>query len=370
MLSTGAFNALLKTLEEPPEHVKFILATTEIEKVPETIRSRTLRFDFRKITLDDIIARLQFVCESENIHAEAEALKLIARVARGGLRDALTLLEQNTIDQEVRTEHVRYTLALVDDAVIDQIISALVEKNVTEILSIIETLSEGHIDARGLLEQLLYRLRDAMREHLDDGYFAMYQEILGIIRDGHARVRSIPDGMLLIELTLLQAVKRADVSASKQQSQTSTPVSTPKPAETTKKEIPPPVITPPKPEPRISHESPGDTPSITQPEKPETLVPPESGAKKDFSYPVLINHLKSIQPALTVDLKTARFQLDDTVLTLIFSKKWNYDRVNLPKTKNTITEALEHLFGKSYTIVCQLQESGHGNLAHAVDEVF
>ncbi len=370
MLSTGAFNALLKTLEEPPEHVKFILATTEIEKVPETIRSRTLRFDFRKITLDDIIARLQFVCASENIHAEAEALKLIARVARGGLRDALTLLEQNTIDQEVRTEHVRYTLALVDDAVIDQITRALVEKDVTEILSIIETLSEGHIDARGLLEQLLYRLRDAMREHLDDGLFPIYQEILGIIRDGHARVRSIPDGMLLIELTLLQAVKRAEISASKQQNQTSTPSPTPKPAESTKKEATPQAIIPSKPEPPISHESLINTPSITQPKKPETLVPPESPAKKNFSYPVLINHLKSIQPALTVDLKTARFQLDDTVLTLIFSKKWNYDRVNLPKTKNILTEALEVLFGNNYNIECRLQESGHGNLAHAVDEVF
>lgn len=98
MLSTGAFNALLKTLEEPPVHVKFILATTEIEKVPETIRSRTLRFDFRKITTENIIARLNFVCQSENITAEKEAIELIARVARGGLRDALTLLEQNTID--------------------------------------------------------------------------------------------------------------------------------------------------------------------------------------------------------------------------------------------------------------------------------
>jgi DNA polymerase III subunit gamma/tau len=83
MLSTGAFNALLKTLEEPPAHVKFILATTEIEKVPETIRSRTLRFDFRKITKEDIIARLEYVCKEEKITAEIEAIELIARVARG-----------------------------------------------------------------------------------------------------------------------------------------------------------------------------------------------------------------------------------------------------------------------------------------------
>lgn len=83
MLSTGAFNALLKTLEEPPVHVKFILATTEIEKVPETIRSRTLRFDFRKIGLEDIITRLEYVCQTEHIKAEKEALGIIAKSARG-----------------------------------------------------------------------------------------------------------------------------------------------------------------------------------------------------------------------------------------------------------------------------------------------
>ncbi len=83
MLSTGAFNALLKILEEPPSHVKFILATTEIEKVPETIRSRSLRFDFRKITETDIIARLQYIAQTEGITVEDEALRIIAKAARG-----------------------------------------------------------------------------------------------------------------------------------------------------------------------------------------------------------------------------------------------------------------------------------------------
>jgi DNA polymerase-3 subunit gamma/tau len=82
MLSTGAFNALLKTLEEPPSHVKFILATTEIDKVPETIRSRSLRFDFKKIGITDIVNRLKFVCEQEKIKADSEALEIIARAAR------------------------------------------------------------------------------------------------------------------------------------------------------------------------------------------------------------------------------------------------------------------------------------------------
>ena len=82
MLSTGAFNALLKTLEEPPSHVKFILATTEIEKVPETIRSRSLRFDFRKITPDDIIEYLRMIAGKESIQVEDDAYRIIAKSAR------------------------------------------------------------------------------------------------------------------------------------------------------------------------------------------------------------------------------------------------------------------------------------------------
>lgn len=82
MLSTGAFNALLKTLEEPPDHVKFILATTEIDKVPETIRSRSLRFDFRNITEVDIIGRLEYVSSIEGIKTDKDALAIIAKAAR------------------------------------------------------------------------------------------------------------------------------------------------------------------------------------------------------------------------------------------------------------------------------------------------
>jgi len=83
MLSKGAFNALLKTLEEPPAHVKFILATTELQKIPETIISRTQRFDFKKIDESDIVKRLAFIAEQEDIKTEEEALRLIAKLARG-----------------------------------------------------------------------------------------------------------------------------------------------------------------------------------------------------------------------------------------------------------------------------------------------
>ena len=94
MLSKQAFNGLLKTLEEPPEHVKFLFATTEIDKVPITVRSRCIRFDLRRIESEPMIAHLRKICAAEGVAAEPEALALIARVAEGSVRDALSLLDQ------------------------------------------------------------------------------------------------------------------------------------------------------------------------------------------------------------------------------------------------------------------------------------
>lgn len=213
MLSTGAFNALLKTLEEPPSHVKFILATTEIEKVPETIRSRSLRFDFRKIEVDDIVKRLQYVCKEENIKTDTEALSLIARAARGALRDALTLLEQNTINSEVSTEYVRSTLSLIEDTLIDTLIDTMLRGDSEKMVELLDTLRGRHIDVRGFFDQIMYALRDRMLtlfrdKNGDMSTFSSYNEIFQIFEDMYAKMRIIPDGQLVIEMVLMRTVKR------------------------------------------------------------------------------------------------------------------------------------------------------------------
>lgn len=207
MLSTPAFNALLKTLEEPPSHVKFILATTEIDSVPETIRSRSLRFDFRKIGYDDIVNRLEYVTKTEWITAEKEALQIIAKSARGWLRDALTLLEQNVIDSTISTDHVRHTLSLLEDELIDTIISTLERHDAREILTILDKLRDRHIQARSFFDQLMYRLRDLMVEHIADELFYVYHDLFSPIQDAYTKIRNIPDGMMLIEITLLKIAK-------------------------------------------------------------------------------------------------------------------------------------------------------------------
>jgi DNA polymerase-3 subunit gamma/tau len=110
MLSTGAFNALLKTLEEPPKHVKFFLATTEPQKLPATILSRCQRFDFKRISEENIIKRLEIICKESKIKISKEALKMIAVIAEGAMRDAISILErcmQEEASDEINENTVR-----------------------------------------------------------------------------------------------------------------------------------------------------------------------------------------------------------------------------------------------------------------------
>ena len=207
MLSTGAFNALLKTLEEPPAHVKFILATTEIHKVPETIRSRCIRFDCKKIPTQDIINRLLYVAQEEGIQAESKAIELIAQAARGGMRDALTLLEQNISAGHLTLERVSTTLDLMDGEYIDRLIEAIRVSDQKTVLDIISDLKDRHIEARSLFDQILFALRDKMLQHFGKPLFGEYDRIFLYFRDAYGSLRSLPDGMLLVELTLLRATQ-------------------------------------------------------------------------------------------------------------------------------------------------------------------
>ena len=112
MLTKEAFNALLKTLEEPPEHVYFVLATTEVHKIPETILSRCQRFDFQRIPVKVLVDRLSFIAQEEKIEVEEKALEMIAHHAEGGLRDAIGLLEQMAADGSLTVERVSTVLGI------------------------------------------------------------------------------------------------------------------------------------------------------------------------------------------------------------------------------------------------------------------
>ena len=163
MLSTGAFNALLKTLEEPPAHVKFILATTEPQKLPATILSRCQRFDFKKISNDNIEKRLNFVCEQSNIDITAEAKKLIAILAEGAMRDALSILERCMQEEgKITEELVKELVGSPKTESVKKITKSIIEKDTEMALQTRkEVIAEGK-DINNFLWEIIKYVKDIL----------------------------------------------------------------------------------------------------------------------------------------------------------------------------------------------------------------
>jgi DNA polymerase-3 subunit gamma/tau len=164
MLSTGAFNALLKTLEEPPKHVIFILATTEPHKIPATIHSRCQRFDFRGVSVPDMIKTLNIIIKKENIGIEKEAIKVIAESAEGGMRDAISLLDQvvSYSNQNVTTSDVHAIRGTVSNELLLKIANAIYENNSVEAIKQLDDLIMLGKEAPRLVENLIKFYRDVL----------------------------------------------------------------------------------------------------------------------------------------------------------------------------------------------------------------
>ncbi len=165
MLSTGAFNALLKTLEEPPSHVIFILATTEPHKIPATILSRCQRYDFKRISLNTIADTLSYYLKEEGISADDKAVQYIAKVADGSMRDALSIMEQCIafyLGETITIDKVLEILGAVDTKVLLDIVEALVKKDVKQCLDIVEKIMVSGRDLHQLVVDLVVHFRNLL----------------------------------------------------------------------------------------------------------------------------------------------------------------------------------------------------------------
>ena len=164
MLSNSAFNALLKTLEEPPSHVVFILATTEPHKLPLTIISRCQRFDFKRITATDIVDRMNVVLADSGIPANDQALKVIAQAASGGMRDALSMLDQvvSFSGEEMTVEDALLVTGSIGQEIFYQLAESLLSKDVGKVLTLLEELMKEGKDAVRLTEDLITFFRDLL----------------------------------------------------------------------------------------------------------------------------------------------------------------------------------------------------------------
>ncbi len=166
MLTTGAFNALLKTLEEPPKHVIFILATTEVHKVPPTILSRCQRFDFKNIEIKDMVEKLNEIIEKEQIAIDPEAVQAIAENAEGGLRDAISLLDQaiSYAESNITEEDVHQVSGSVSKTALTKILQAISSKEITNAIIILKDLIAEGKEISRIVTDLILALRDILLE--------------------------------------------------------------------------------------------------------------------------------------------------------------------------------------------------------------
>lgn len=188
MLSIGAFNALLKTLEEPPSYVIFILATTESHKIPITILSRCQRYDFKRITIEAIYARLKELSDKENVEVEEKALRYIAKMGDGSLRDALSLLDQCIafyLGKKLTYENALEVLGAVDTEVFSRILRSILEKNVVAIISQMDELIILGRDLSQFVFEFTWYLRNLMLVKTSDNI----EDVLDVSSEGLMRLK-------------------------------------------------------------------------------------------------------------------------------------------------------------------------------------
>ena len=209
MLSQSAFNALLLTLEEPPEHVIFILATTNIESVPITILSRCQRFDFKRISNADLLKQLKFVCDSENILFDEEGLMEIANLADGGLRDALSILDQLSKNEEkITTDLVVREIGSISNQKIEDLVNSIANANVENFENIMQSFQENSLNYKVIIKKIIYVLSKVAVDIIKgtNSINIDYDKCKNIILDLNNLINKINinvDPYLLIKITLL-----------------------------------------------------------------------------------------------------------------------------------------------------------------------
>lgn len=370
MLTKSAFNALLKTLEEPPSHVKFILATTDVHKVLDTIISRTQRFDFRRISEADIVDRLSFIAESEGIDAEKDALALIARIAKGGLRDAISLFEQYSVGGTLTKNFIEENLSLVGEGFLSDYVSALLNKDAKKLFSLLQDLSLRSIDAGRFLEEILFFLRSELIRTVGTSEFIPYGRVFRAFESAYPKLRDYPDPFMLLEIASLSLVHNdggiVESKVAKVPERTTPAPEMPSPP----KEVPPVR----KPNPPSPENPKAEMEAISAPiEEPKV---PQKSAKGDplpFDLRAFIEGLKEQKAkAFIVNaLKKASFSILDGVVTFGISTEFERSKLDTVDVMSALVAASEACFSGAYQFAFTLSKTAPKSVqADEVADIF
>ncbi len=330
MLTKEAFNALLKTLEEPPSHVYFVLATTEVHKIPETILSRCQRFDFKRIDDKAIIGRLQYIAEQEKIQVEEKALEVIAHHAEGGLRDAIGLLEQLTTDSTCSYENVCSVLGVSGIESLEKLYGFLEKSDTQGALKEIHDLyMEGH-DLAYFNKRFLEFLRKRMLQSIEENQNQGATRILGFIERfqeayDHSRYATIPQ--LPLEIAIIQSCSDG------------TPIPQEAPPAPTEAE---------QERPHKSLSEPVSPPTQQQPAPPEMM---ESAEKKSPEIGTVEKQWTRIAEHIKSPIARRSFQqssllgIDGITLLLAFATQFHLEKTMEKSNRNDIEHAISEVLG-------------------------
>ncbi len=389
MLSNSAFNALLKTLEEPPQHVIFVLATTEIHKIPATVLSRCQRFDFRRISQNDIVGKLERICKTEGIEADEHALGLIAKAATGSLRDAENLLERLAISSQsnITVESVRELLGISGDVRASQVVGSMLAKDVPAAISTVHDVAEDGLNLHQFAKEVTEYLRGVLMVKVGSA------ETLDLDAPAIEEMKGIAGKTSSEEI--LEAIKLFGQAGSRSETQSTIPLelaivefSLPKAKRAKEEKTPPkPQLAPKKqqatkPVEKTQIQTRDEKATVT--ERPVEVTPKETkkeSVSKQKGQPIsddaisvplsernleffqshwrsVIQSLRGVGSTGNMDalLRSAcdPIALEDNTIVLGFYYPFHKEKIEDPKYRRFVEQAISKVFGAEYKVRCVL----------------
>ncbi len=349
MLTTESFNALLKTLEEPPEHVVFILATTEVHKLPATIISRTQRHSFKSIPSDQVAEHLGVIAKNEKIKVSDDALELLAKHGNGSFRDSISLLDQlSTHDVEVTAEVVESLLGIAPTTQLKSLLTTVQSGDTKAVLEIVDTLIQSGLTPSGIANQLAHVVRDEITLGKADHEMVA---LLGRLLEVHSAIYK----QLKLESILLSATMARVPETQKavvQPPKTSALV-----IETPKMVTPTKVVAEKNsdlekaaPASKVEHIELPQQDSVKKSTKTKTMTPVADDFDINTYWPEILGAIKTKNNPLYTVLRLAHISVNGSELLLTFSFPFHQKRVDDLKNKIVIAETVQDITGHNFEV--------------------
>ena len=358
MLTREAFNALLKTLEEPPAHVVFILATTDAHKLPETIVSRTQRYSFKPVTLSKVAAHLRAIADQEKIDINDEALALLAEHGEGSFRDSISMLDQaGSSSEPVTKATVELLLGIPSDSAITELVTQLSGGSSKTVAEALTALSEQGYQASGVASAIARKVRQQIIDNSGglqpDAAFALLDELL--------EVPSAHDQDRKLELAVLRSVRGtqpqpapAVVVAAPQQVAAPTKPAKATPAPITPVEVAPPAVEPVE---ALKETVIAEVTLTTDQELPEEVQAAVESAVDANLWPEILSQLKQQYNTLYGVVRMAEPRFEGDTLSLAFAFAFHQKRLSEPKNKKIIADIIQQLSGQAIQINCIVEKT-------------